>query len=103
MIYGHVYFIDDDQGKTKIGWTTRDPIDRMKKLQIPNLNIKFVFATKYHPVKLEGALHFKYKEYSKGREWFDLNNFTKDELFKVCEQLNLGLESIHLESDDFMI
>jgi hypothetical protein len=96
---GHVYFIDNDSGLTKIGRTKKNPEKRLKELQQPNLTLRFFFQTKFES-KLEVALHTRYRRNLIGREWFDLNDYTTDELKTSCEKINEGIECIFSKSDD---
>jgi hypothetical protein len=66
---------------------------RLKELNSPNLSIIFEYETKY-PTQLEKALHFRFKNYNIEREWFNLNDFTLDEMKKICYTLNEGISSI---------
>ena len=94
---GYIYFVDNEWGKTKIGYTRKDPNKRISKLQIPNLNIKYIFETQ-HPTKLEIALHNRFKSNSEGREWFDLNRYSLDEIKKICIKLDNAIDFIYSEN-----
>lgn len=91
---GYIYFIDDKVGLTKIGWTRKPVNERIKQFQRTDITLKFYFETKYPPSKLETALHNRFKSYAKGREWFDLTNFTTEELKKTCKILDKGIKAI---------
>jgi len=95
----YVYFIDDDTGRTKIGRTRKHPEKRLKQFQFPNLSLKFYFETEWDS-KLEVALHARYKFYSEGREWFNLEKFSTEELIKTCEILNDGISTIFNNDSD---
>lgn len=90
---GYIYFIDDDTGRTKIGRTRNHPEKRLKQFQFPNLSLRCFFETDWDS-KLEVALHARYKFCSEGREWFNLERFSTDELIKTCEILNDGISAI---------
>ena len=91
---GFVYFIKDNSNQVKIGYTKRNTRKRLKELNSPNLSIIFEYETKYPP-QLEKALHFRFKNYNIEREWFNLNDFTLDEMKKICYTLNEGISSIN--------
>jgi hypothetical protein len=91
---GFVYFIKDNSNQVKIGYTKRNTKKRLRELNSPNLSIIFEYETKY-PAQLEKALHFRFKNYNIEREWFNLNDFTLDEMKKICYTLNEGISSIN--------
>lgn len=89
-----VYFIDDEVGLTKIGWTRKPVNERVKQFQRTDIELRFYFETEYPPSKLETALHNRFKSYAKGREWFDLSGFTTEELKQTCERLDKAIKSV---------
>lgn len=58
----------------KIGWTKRNPNQRLKELKTANsqeLELVNYFESKWGP-KIESSLHRKFKEYQCEGEWFKL-------------------------------
>tara|TARA_R110001592_G_scaffold120545_3_gene324998 strand:- start:77552 stop:77875 length:324 start_codon:yes stop_codon:yes gene_type:complete len=96
---GYVYFIDDDTGRTKIGRTRKHPNERLKQFQFPNLSLRCFFETRWDS-KLEVALHSRYKFCSESREWFNLEEFSTEELIKTCEILNDSISTIFNNDSD---
>lgn len=90
---GYVYFIDNDSGLTKIGRTKKDPNKRLKEFQQPNLELRFFYESQFES-KLETGLHNRYKMHLVGREWFDLKDYSDEDLKKSCETINEGIECI---------
>ena len=90
---GFVYFVKDNSDQVKIGYTKRDVQKRVKELNSPNLSIILEFESKY-PTKLEKALHFRFKQYNIEREWFNLTDFSIEELKKICYTLEEGINTI---------
>jgi predicted GIY-YIG superfamily endonuclease len=90
---GFIYFIKDNSNQVKIGYTKRNVEKRVKELNSPNLSIILEFESKY-PTKLEKALHFRFKQYNIEREWFNLTDFSIEELKKICYTLEEGINTI---------
>jgi hypothetical protein len=87
---GFVYFVKDNSDQVKIGYTKRKVKDRIKELNSPNLILILDYETKY-PTQLEKALHFRFKQHNIEREWFNLTDFTIDDLKKICHILEEGI------------
>lgn len=90
---GFVYFIKNNSEQVKIGYTKRKVEKRLNELNSPDLRIILEFESKY-PTQLEKALHFRFKVYNIEREWFNLTDFTIDDLKKICHILEEGINSI---------
>lgn len=90
---GFVYFIKDNADQVKIGYTKRNVEKRLKELNSPNLSVILEFESKY-PTQLEKALHFRFKRFNIEREWFNLTDFSIEELNRICYTLDEGINSI---------
>ena len=97
---GFVYFVKDNANQVKIGFTKRNIKKRIKELNSPNLIPILMYETKY-PTQLEKALHFRFKQYNIEREWFNLADFTIDELKNICHILEDSINSIK-EQNNFL-
>jgi hypothetical protein len=71
---GKIYLIFNGAGQYKIGYTQRDPEQRLMELQTGNpetlMIIKTYKSSKAH--EIEKILHRKYQIYKTQGEWFEL-------------------------------
>ena len=87
-MYYRVYLISDTTGRFKIGWTKRDPNERLKDLTTGNsydLTIESVYETKWGP-RLEKNLHRRFSSSKRKGEWFDLNKDDVINFEKICKE-----------------
>ncbi len=82
---GYVYFIQDERGRIKIGWSRKHPDEQRKKgLQTGNADVLTVMGWMQGTETLEKTLHYRFAQLRirSGGEWFipheDLLNFIKE-------------------------
>jgi hypothetical protein len=83
-----VYLIRSEGGNYKIGYTKRNPLQRLKELSTGNseeLDIVHVFESKWG-TKIEAHLHRKYQSERKRGEWFVLNDEAVNNFKSECQK-----------------
>ncbi len=92
-LQGYVYLIVNDLIRTrvKIGYTTRDPIERAVELVTTGTTGTFVViyaAMVRNPYAVEQEVHRRLKKHCCGQEWFELcPNRAKEEIFAVAGEV----------------
>lgn len=92
-VRGSVYLIVNDliRGRVKIGYTTRDPIERAAELVTTGTTGTFVViyeAMVRNPYAVEQAVHRRLKKHNCGLEWFEVcPNQAKEEIWGVAGEV----------------
>jgi len=88
---GRVYVIGCQVG-CKIGWTSGDPIARVRALQTGNPYPLHLVGSVVGTMKMEAAAHERFDEYRMAGEWFNMNPF--DALMWLTYEGQLGEKTI---------
>lgn len=96
-----IYLINQsDTNLYKIGITKKDPLKRLKELQIGNgttLVLIKTFPTAFN-YQLEKALHKYYLSYQINSEWFEFTIDLVEKFEEVCSLLENNFKTLHTSS-----
>lgn len=68
---GYVYFVREQDGPVKIGWTAKDPELRLRSMQTGNPRRLELLGTVRGTLATEAILHDRFSRYHLVGEWFD--------------------------------
>jgi predicted GIY-YIG superfamily endonuclease len=101
---GIVYLLKDDNGKYKIGITTRKSTKRLKELQTGNaeeIQVVTEFKSKWFR-KIETSLHNRYGLKRLKGEWFELETKDTQNFISECQSLHNTFQMLEDSGNPFI-
>lgn len=95
---GFVYlFRNRDTNQYKIGFTKRNPKERLKESETFNANDLVIvdFFESVYAKQIEKGLHNRYKSFHINREWFNLNYESVLSFKKSCKSIETALIAVN--------
>ena len=97
----NIYLLNQsDTNLYKIGITKKDPLKRIKELQVGNGNTLILiktFQTEFN-FQFEKALHKYYTQQQVNSEWFEFSKEILDKFDEVCNLLENNFKILHTTS-----